>query len=179
MNPTNHVSSITAVLLFLPLSLAAQTAPSPSQTARDFYIAYQKLHFSGLPAPAQANKLKPYLSDALYADLTRARTEQVRCNKAHPDEKGPWAEGDMFSSNFEGFTTVRVENPKPSNAPREQLKVSFDYLDSGQKFSWTDQVSLIKQSGRWVVDDIFYRRQQGFTSGFGESLRGSLKGKGC
>ena len=160
-------------------STAFAQADSPVQGVRDFYTQYQKLHFSGLPNKAQMQMLAPHMSAALQAAITRAQVEQERCNKAHPDEKGPWVEGDMFSSTFEGFTTFRVEDAKPSKAARQTLKVDFEYVENGQKHPWSDQVTAIRQGPRWVIDDVRYGGKQAFGNGFGGSLRNSLKGKGC
>ena len=85
----------------------------------------------------------------------------------------------MFSSNFEGFTAVVVEDPKPGKAPRQNVKVNFEYVENGQKHPWSDDVVTIRKSTRWVIDDIVYGGKQPFGNGFGRSLRESLKGKGC
>ena len=120
-----------------------------------------------------------YWSPALLAAITRAEGIQARCIESHPEDKGPWIEGDMFTSNFEGFTSLRVEEPKLRNAARQNLPVAFEYVENGQKFPWTDQVEVIRQGNRWVIDNVLYRRKSGFGNGLGSSLRQSLKGKGC
>jgi hypothetical protein len=167
------------VLAVLGGNAAAQTSDSPAQVVRSFYAEYQKLHFSGLPDKAAAQKLSAYWSPALQTAFTRAQEEQARCLKAHPDEKGPWVEGDMFSSTFEGFSTVNVEDPKPDKSLRQSIKVNFEYIENGQKHPWSDQVITIRQGNRWMIDDIRYGGKQAFGNGFGGSLRDSLKGKGC
>ena len=93
--------------------------------------------------------------------------------KAEPDEKGPWVEGDLFTSNFEGFT--RFEEMPGAG---DRVAVQFRYTGNGQTFAWEDEVWMKREGGRWVVDDDFYRRTAGFTSGFGASLRTSLTGPG-
>ena len=164
-----------AVLLVL-LSLPLVAQDPGAQAVRTFYAEYQKLRLTGLPDRAAAQKLESHWSSELQAAIAAAQVEQARCIKANPGDKGPWVEGDMFSSNFEGFTSVKVAEPKPGTGSRQRLTVNFEHVENGKRFPWTDQVDVIKQGPRWVIDDVVYRRQQGFTSGFGASLKQSLKG---
>ena len=164
-------------LLAAGFPLFAQTNDSPAQAVRGFYAEYQKLHSSGLPDQAVVRKLGSHWSAGLRAAISRAQAEQGGCKKSHPGDKPPWVEGDMFSSNFEGFTTVRVQDPaSPGNG---RLTLTFEYSANGKKVSWSDDVSVIREGGRWVIDDVFYRHQQDFGNGFGISLRSSLEAKGC
>ncbi len=144
-----------------------------------FYSEYQELHISGLPDKQAIRKLSPYLSAELIASITRARQRQAQCISAHPGDKGPWVEGDMFSSNFEGFAKFRVGDPKPGNGQRQLMTLNFEYVDGGKSHTWADQVVVVRQGNRWVLDDILYGRKAGFGNGFGGSLRQSMKGKGC
>ena len=164
------------VLLLLP-SMWAQTPATPpaTQVIREFYNDYQRLHFSGLPDRTAAQKLSSYWSPVLNAAVARAQQEQGRCLKAHPADKAPWIEGDLFSSNFEGFTTVRVEDSKTGKASRERVTLQFEYATG----KWSDQILAVKQGTRWLIDDVIYSRQTGFGNGYGSSLRSSLEGKGC
>src|SRR5437868_500903 len=109
-----------AVLLAHPA--ASQSAKgSPAETVKRFYNAYHGLKFSGLPNAKQLSKLAPYLSASLQTTIRTAQKEQDRCEKAAPDEKPPWIEGDMLSSNFEGFTRFQVVQDGTETA------VAFEY----------------------------------------------------
>ena len=145
-----------------------------SQAAESFYAHYQKLKVSGLPAAKESAQLAPHLSKGLQVLLRKAKAEQARCMKAEPDDKGPWVEGDLFTSNFEGFTKFKV-----MAGTGGRFAVQFGYTENGQTFAWQDEVGMTNEGGRWVVDDVFYRRTTGFTSGFGASLRTSLSELGC
>ena len=155
------------------IALLAAEVPTaaPEQAVQDFLTSYQSIRVSGLPGAAASRKLGAFLSAGLQAAMTKARAEQARCVKAHPDDKGPWIEGDMFSSNFEGFSTFRVG---PADGARITVKFEYEGIPS-----WTDQVELVKQGNRWLIDDVLYGRKQGFSNGFGGSLRAALRGKGC
>ena len=174
------------LILSVAVTLNAIVAATPEEdTIRKFYAAYQQQRFSGLPDAKQLAALSGYFSSGLKALMRKAQSEQLRCNKAHPGEKGPWIEGDMFSSNFEGFTSLQAVEAVPATAEqqpqpaRKQFHLSFEYVENGQKVTWKDDVVLTQEAGRWVIDDILYKSGQNFGNGFGSGLRRSLTGKGC
>ncbi len=158
--------------------LAQPSATSPEGTARAFYTLDLKLKLSGLPDGRKYKQITPYLSSGLQALIVKAQAQQNRCIKAHPDEKGPWIEGDMFTSNFEGYTKFSVNAPANAASPGK-LAVDFEYSDKTDGFKWQDQVVLIQENGHWVIDDILYRQSEGFGNGFGTGLRASLSSPGC
>jgi hypothetical protein len=158
---------------------AAPSAQDASQAADALYTSLRARPVSGLPDRAARNRLAPSLSAALRSGFARSQREQHRCNKAHPGEKGPWVEGDMFSSNFEGFTAFRIGETNPGANGSVRVTIEMEYQQNGQKTVWKDQVSMIRERGLWVLDDVLYGRTEGFNSGFGSSLRQSLASSGC
>jgi hypothetical protein len=153
------------IALFLA-ALAMSAEPGPDATIRDFYKTYVN---SGLPTPAQLQTLSPYLSGPLRQALLQARQTQALCKKAHPDEKPPFIEGDLFTSNTEGFTTITAIRDTGHNI----FEVRFQYVENGHKFDWSDRVVLVKlPTGKWAIDDIRFRDSA-------TSLRQSLTQKGC
>lgn len=161
---------------FTALVLLAAFAPLPEDAApvREFYKAYAALHVSGLPNPKQMEALAPRLSKPLAAALKRASTEQARCRKAHSDEKPPWVEGDLFSSNFEGFTRFEVASAS-SAADRMTAIVAFEYAEGGHTVKWKDEAVFVREQGRWVLDDMRFQMH----GKPGHSLREGLAGQGC
>jgi hypothetical protein len=165
--------TLLVTLLSTALLLQSQASKSSAaDTVKRFYNTYRAQRFSGLPNAAQLSKLAPYLSASLQTLIRAAQKEQDRCEKAAPDEKPPWVEGDMFTSNFEGFTWFQIQNGPDTI-------VAFEYVDRGHRVAWTDRVMLVQEQGRWVIDDVVYGRTEGFTSGFGKRLREGLAGRGC
>ena len=156
-------------------------APSPERAVSNFYRSYAALKVTGLPTAAAAAKMGPLLSAPLQRLIKEARVKRARCEKAHPGDKPPWVEGDMFSSNFEGFTGYKVHGASSPDGPRVAVNVRFEYSEKGQPkpATWTDEVSLVKQGGRWVIDNITYGMEGGLGNGFGPSLLGALRGSGC
>ncbi|MCC6538125.1 MAG: hypothetical protein IT162_11270 [Bryobacterales bacterium] len=151
---------------------AAAPAARPDAGLSEFYRRYQQMKLSGLPDARSLQKLAPWLSAGLQQSIANARREQARCMKQFKDEKPPWIEGDLFSSNVEGFTAFRVSG---GEAPAARLTVHFEYVENGQKFALRDDVEMVREGGVWKVNDIFFRQSAEPTA----TLRAGLAGPGC
>lgn len=132
--------------LFFAMTLTAEPVA-------EFYKAYQARPFTGTPDEKQLVRIEKYLSKALVESLRTARQVQTVCAKKHPEEKPPYIEGDMFSSNFEGFTHFQV-----LDTTGNRTRVAFEYTYRGQTVKWVDEILLIRENGRLVIDDIRYER---------------------
>jgi hypothetical protein len=158
--------------IVLALFAIATTAAEPAQV---FLTAYKNLKFEGLPNKSQLKRLSPHLSAELQNAIKGAQAVQAHCMKKFPDEKPMWIEGDMFSSNFEGFTSFKV-----ASSNRAKAIIEFEYIENGQKVAWKDELVFAEEKGKLVIDDVRYGRSEGFTSGFGNSLKKSLtSGTSC
>jgi len=174
-------SSVLAVSLIACQEIYA--ADEGKNAAANFYQNYHKLRQSGgltgIPNEAQLAQLSPLITPQLRKLFSAAYLEQQRCIKQSPDDKPPWIEGDIFSSNFEGFTSFNAENSKPQGQARQvsrkQVPIKFVYIEGKYKVKWTDTLVLRNEAGHWLVDDIFYHANFAFTSGFGKNLQSSLK----
>ena len=147
---------------------------TPAEAASAFYTTYASQPFTGLPTGVHWDRVRPHLTLALGQLIVAAEAEQSRCRKAHPGDKPPWIEGDMFSSNFEGFTRFSLADSGTTAGTTSTIPMDFEYVSGGQRSAWRDQVVLAQEYGRWLIDDVHYARREGFTNGFGESLRSAL-----
>lgn len=164
----------------VPMRPAAGDADTGLQTIRTFYRTYSEMKTSGLPDSKAMVKLSPYFSAPLQKAIRTAQVKQARCEKLNPGDKPPWVEGDMFSSSFEGFTRFQVAEVVPGKGSHTVYRVNFEYIEKGQKpMSWTDEVAMVQEGGRWVIDNVFYRMNSAFGNGFGKALRDGLSGNGC
>ncbi|MBM3764933.1 MAG: DUF3828 domain-containing protein [Acidobacteria bacterium] len=145
-----------------------------AEPARDFYTAYKNLKFEGLPNKAQLDKLAPHMSTGMRNAIKSAQALQAKCMNKFPTDKPMWIEGDLFTSNFEGFTSFKV-----GESDNTKAIVEFEYVEKGQKVVWKDKLLFVREKGKLVIDDVRFGRTEGFTSGYGESLRKSLGGTGC
>jgi hypothetical protein len=170
-----------ARVLVLGVSLLAcrkiYAADEATEAAVRFYQGYSALRQSGgltgIPDDAQLTQLAPLITPELAGHFSAARREQRRCAKQFPGDKPPWIEGDIFSSNFEGFTSFSAASSKSAQQGREVV-IRFTYTEGKSRVKWTDTLVLRNEAGRWLVDDIFYRGHFAFSSGFGKNLKSSL-----
>lgn len=102
----------------------AQTA---AETTDQFYAKLASLNIRGLPDADQLKEISPFLSSNIIAVIRRDQKKQDAFSKKRPDEKPPWAEGDLFSSLFEGISLAepggweaRPTSTSNSNTPTGQ-----------------------------------------------------------
>jgi hypothetical protein len=177
--------TIAAFLSFLPA--AAQTPKPPendvahvSDTASSFLQSYSKLRkrgLSGIPDQKQLTQLERFFTPSLRTLFVAAIKEQRRCIKRFPSDKPPWIEGDIFSSSFEGFDSFAIEKSViDDDAATLIIKYTTQQKPDSANTSWQDALLLKKIGTTWHVDDMQYRGDFAFGSGFGVSLRQSLQG---
>lgn len=180
----NHMAGCLLALLGLMPLLAHGLSPmAPTDAARDaaqnFYQKYQRMRgtgkFSGIPNPAQLAQIAPLITPQLRTLFVAAFKEQSRCRKLFPEDIPPWVDGDMFSSNTEGFTAFVPLASEPVPGGRT-VSMRFSFIDKQSRVVWNDTLSLQASAGPvWLVDDVLYRATFAYTSGFGASLQGALK----
>jgi hypothetical protein len=165
-----------APLLALTLASGQTLAQTPGQTsstefAARFYRTYLKLKVRGLPDAEQYKALSPLLSSDLQRLFEAARIEQAKAIAEHPDEKPPWADGDLFTSLFEGATSFRLGRPK-RRGEYTDVPVRLAYRGGGAVSRWEDTLVLIRTGDGWRVWDIKLNGDWQFKNG--ASLRGVL-----
>lgn len=155
--------------------LAVACRAAPQQSARDvvqqFYSTTIEQRVTGAPTVTQLATLTPYLSDTLHALLTAARQRNEADAAREPDEKPSFAEGDLFSSLFEGPNAVEVLADSARGAQRVAT-VRMTYTGARPPITWVDRVVLTTQHGRFVIDDVEYGGEWPFANK--GALRASL-----
>ena len=153
--------------------VGCQSTPTPDASAvvQQFYAAAIADHMSGAPTAQQLATLAPYVSDTLRSLLAAARKRNEADVVRAPDEKPSFAEGDLFSSLFEGpnEATVLADSAR---GPLRVATVRMTYTGAQPAITWIDHVVLREQAGRYVIDDIEYGGTWGFASK--GTLRSSL-----
>ena len=147
-------------LLCAPDACFADGSGDMTKVATGFYEAYATFHPSdGIPDAKGRAKYEPFISprlDQLLADGNRAEAAFAKANKNSP----PLIEGDLFTSNFEGATSYKVDACS-ANGSSGRCTVTLTYDVHGQNakakpLTWTDTVYLVITPGGWRVDDIGY-----------------------
>jgi len=148
------VKQLALALLLVAAAPAWAQTEAPDKIAASFYAAVP--HGGGIPdAPAEA-RLKPFLSVRLAGLLDAASMAGRRFSARNP-KAPPLLEGDLFSSQFEGFTAYQIGTCAIANATA-RCPVNLTYQPAGgdKPVNWSDAVLLAKSAAGWKVDDIAY-----------------------
>ena len=186
-----------ALFALLALCSFAQTAQQsrpgglPKQAAALVQSLYHQVvlrHPSGLPRGADANVFNRYLSKSMLHRIEMARAcvsgwarqDQKRMlMKDQIPEKAPfgWAESGLFSGSAErtapdAFLIERSESEKDGSI---HVYVRLT-LTSPPPETWKVAVVLVREHGRFVVDDVIYLNDKSESSSMPLS---ELMSKGC
>jgi hypothetical protein len=145
---TAAVALLSIPALFAPPAVRADS--DPAAVVQQFYETYIKLSPAGLPSVEQQKELAPYLSRRLQGLMDAARAYSEQAAKAHPDEKPPFVDGCLFASLFEGPKSFKV-GTAVAEGQGSKVKVHFT---ADQGVAWDDEVVVIKEDGRSVIDDV-------------------------
>ena len=160
-----------AMLLAAPAFAGDGDADALAKAARGFYDAYMTLHPSdGIPDAATRAKFAPFVSPALDRLFVDGDAAEDRYAKATKNQSPPLIEGDLFTPNFEGATSLRI-GTCVADAKGGHCPVAMVYDDGKDKpIKWTDTIVLVNTPAGWRVDDIAY----GTNGDFGN--KGALTG---
>jgi len=156
---------LAVLLVAAPLS---RTANRPEGVVTAVYRVCLRDQVSGLPSERQMKELAPFLSARLLELFEEARRYQAEYEKENPDYKPPFADGDLFSSLFEGPSTFAVGPVETLADGRTQVTVEFSRVDpaaEGGAIRWKDAVLLVREKDRFVVDDVLFLGNWAFKSG--------------
>ena len=140
------------VLLAVLAVAGCQPVPPPTATmvVEQFYRATIANRVSGAPTAEQLVMLAPYLSDTLQSLLVAARKRNEADAARAPDEKPSFAEGDLFSSLFEGPNAVELLGDS-ARGPVRVVGVRMTAITVNPPITWTDHVVLTPQA--WQLRD--------------------------
>jgi hypothetical protein len=97
----------------------------------------------------------PYLSQHLQALLERAWQKREQDLKQTPEEKPTLAEGDLFTSLFEGPSSFEVLSTE-TLAHEYAVTVRFNHKSGGEQSTWKDVVRVANKQGKPVIVDVEY-----------------------
>ena len=167
------------ITLLLLAGLAAATparaddATAMAAAANAFYTVYSGLPRSGgIPDATARVRYTPLLSSRLNLLINQAAAAETRF-RAKVKDSPPLIEGDLFSSLFEGATTVKL-GACSGDAKAGRCTATLTHSDPKQKpVSWTDTLELVNTPSGWKVDDIAYNAgfQFGNTGTLSDTLR--------
>jgi hypothetical protein len=135
----------------------AKSPGSPTLTApvmvAQFYATLMVDSVRGAPTGAELAKLSPMLSDTLRGLLKAARALHDADMASAPGDKPSFAEGDLFSSLFEGPIEVAAL-PDSANTSAERVLANLIYRSGKDTVRWVDTVVIGRRAGQPLVEDI-------------------------
>jgi hypothetical protein len=150
------------VALVLSGCLGATTR-TPTGVVERFYAARIDSQMSGAPTAEELESVAPYLTPELQELLADARRLRDGEAAATPDEKPAFADGDLFSSLFEGPTAFRVVRDQ-AQGDVHHVRVRFVYAREPETVSWEDSVVVVPQGQSWAIADVEYAGDWDFAS---------------
>lgn len=171
--------SLAAALVVLTGCGAQPAVTSPASAIVDsLYRARHPFQGSGAPTSADLAVMRPWLSTELATLLQQADSVRSAESAAHPDEKPPFVEGDLFSSLFEGpeMFATRDNEVAGSASTGFMVPIHFTFSDHTTAQKWADTVLVIPENGKFVVSDVRYGGNWDFANkgSLLENLRSSL-----
>jgi hypothetical protein len=136
------------------LSCGKPESPTGNVVER-FYKARLDANVIGAPDEKQLKALEPYLGQELRGLLAQARKRQLDDVARAPGDKPAFADGDLFSSLFEGPTSFKVGIDE-TTGDTHRVSVQLAYDRQQPVVSWTDKVVVKNEDGKPVVVDIEY-----------------------
>jgi hypothetical protein len=174
-----HRSFLFALGAAIVTSCAGGERNDPRAVVTRLYETIEQLDISGAPTPQALDSLAPILSTELRGLLRDARALYDADLKRAPDEKPAFAEGDLFTSLFEGHSRFEIADVSPEANGDQRVSVRFTYDPSPPPVTWTDQVILKTEEGRLVVSDVVYGGDWQFANKgtLVSSLRAAVEGR--
>ena len=156
----NRIGSIAAdflavVLLAALLGSCGNKEQTPAGLVERFYSARLDAKITGAPTPDELGKLAPYLSEELRNLLEQARKRHDDETAATPGDKPSFADGDLFSSLFEGPNSFKV-GADEATGDLHRVSVQLAYDRQQPVVSWTDKAVVKIENGKPVIIDIEY-----------------------
>lgn len=158
------ISTFAFIGVIFVLGTGIAAAQDAAEVTDNFYATLGDLNIRGLPDKDQLKEITPFLSSDVIAIIKRDQKKQAAFIKKHPDEKPPWAEGDLFSSLFEGRTQYGLGKTRTKGSTRE-VDVYLQFNGETDKAKWTDTAVLKKAGGKWVITNILFKGKWLFKTG--------------
>ena len=84
-------------------------------------------------------------------DIKRVR------NSEYPTDKPLLIEGEIFTSIYEGYTAIKVDEVEVED---NSARAIVNFTNDGYKLKWSDTLLLISENG-WKLDDVKYNKDNG------------------
>jgi hypothetical protein len=136
-------------------------------TVRNLYREVVLRAPSGLLSSANRRIFEPYLSRSLRRKMGLADACEKDWIRQNPEqaEKAPfgWSEFGLFSGENERTSPgdFHIESPRKDDDGSFHIDVTFTYRPVDGKGSWRVTDRVIREDGRFVVDEVFFPKEEG------------------
>lgn len=146
---------IAAVFIATLLVSCGNREQTPAGVVEIFYALRIESPTTGAPSAEELKKFSPYISEELRTLLEQARKRHDADVAAAPGDKPSFADGDLFSSLFEGPSSFKVGADEVTG-DLHRVSVQLAYDRQQPVVSWTDKVVVKTRNGKPVIADIEY-----------------------
>lgn len=178
------------LLFIVPVALPQHAEQSQRTSVRNPRSLVQSLyqevlarHPIGIPKGEDMNTFAPYLSEALLHRLDLATACGADWYRQNPDPHlkpaMAWLELGLFSGGDEqaapsSFVVERTERRKGAST---RVDVKLTYEEPGERpWIWHVTVVVVRENGRYAVDDVIYLKEPGESA---EARLSSILSDGC
>lgn len=151
------------------------SANAQIKAIEDFYASVIENDVRGVPTQAAIDKFTPLISSKLRDGLVQLRRDQDMYLRKTKGDFAPLWEGPLFIGAWEGAQKV-LDIQRDGHTEQTSYEVTLQSsppYDKDASGNWKDQIILVQENGKWVVDDVVYHPKGDMPSVL--SLTGVLK----
>jgi hypothetical protein len=158
--------AMAATLCAFGLFACRQPEPqvTPESAIESFYAARIASGARGTPSVDELERLAPLISVELHDLLQEALLKHHKIASRSKQTRRSFVEGDLFSSLFDGPTSLVVGDSEALAGDEFFVTVKLTSAKQLPALTWTDKVRVVRERGRYVVADIEYGNHWAFGS---------------
>jgi hypothetical protein len=166
---------VVGMVLALVLALASafyvgerMDQKAQAQAVESFYTAVIEMNIRDVATKEQIEKLTPFITSKLRSTLLETLAAEEKFIKEAEQASEPMAsafEGPLFFYVWEGpnkMLGVKPESVAGQTSYRVMFQMAKPY-DTDPKNNWEDRAILVKENGKWVIDELQFGIGDGST----------------
>jgi len=142
----------------------AEPQATPAAAIESFYFVRIAGGARGTPSVDELERLAPFISVELHDLLAEALLNHQKLAAKTRDKGDTFSDGDLFSSLFDGPTSLLVGGSEPLAGDQFLITVKLTSARQLPALKWSDKVRVVREGGHYVVADIEYANHWAFGS---------------
>ncbi len=148
-----------------PVPAASVAYADAASAAAAFYRLHVNEGVGGVPTGAALLRYRPLLTQRLLQALEAAGRAHDAAVAADPGSKPPFADGDVFSSLFEGPDGFDLGQALALGEDAARIVVRLRHGEGADAAHWKDVAVMRREDGGWKLDDIEFGGRWDFAQG--------------